>query len=105
MITELNTPGVDLGADVRVAVHARMVKPLMDGTLLMLGLPLMLSRRNRNVFFSISLCLGLATAFMLVGLASQSLGGLGVLRPSLAAWLPLLIFVPVAAGMSYTLRS
>jgi lipopolysaccharide export system permease protein len=104
LITELNTPGVDLGADVRVAVHARMVKPLMDGTLLMLGLPLMLSRRNRNVFFSISLCLGIATAFMLVTLASQSLGGLGVLRPSLAAWLPLLIFVPVAAGMSQTLR-
>lgn len=105
LIAELNTPGVDLGADVRVAVHTRMVKPLMDGTLLMLGLPLMLSRRNRNVFLSISMCLGLATAFMLVGLLCQSLGGVGMLRPPLAAWLPLLAFVPVATAMSYTLRA
>ncbi len=89
----------------RVAVHSRMVQPLMDGTLLMLGLPLMLSRRNRNVFFSISICLGVATAFTLLSLCCQSLGGMSVLRPSLAAWLPLLIFVPVAAAMSHTLRT
>jgi lipopolysaccharide export system permease protein len=105
LISELNSPSTDLGGDVRVAVHTRMVQPLMDGTLLMLGLPLMLSRRNRNVFFSISICLGVATAFTLVALSCQSLGGLSVLRPSLAAWLPLMMFVPVAAAMSQALRT
>ena len=105
LINELNSPSTNLGADVRVAVHSRMVQPLMDGTLLMLGLPLMLSRRNRNVFLSISICLGVATAFTLVALSCQSLGGLSVLRPSLAAWLPLMMFVPVAAAMSLTLRT
>jgi lipopolysaccharide export system permease protein len=105
LIGELNSPSSDVGADVRVAVHTRFVQPLMDGTLLMLGLPLMLSRRNRNVFLSISICLGVATAFTLVALSCQSLGGLSVLRPSLAAWLPLMMFVPVAAAMSHTLRT
>lgn len=105
LIAELNSPGADVGADVRVTVHSRIVQPFMDGTLLMLGLPLMLSRRNRNVFLSIGICLGVATAFTLVALACQSLGGLNMLRPSLAAWLPLLIFVPVAAAMSHTLRT
>jgi lipopolysaccharide export system permease protein len=105
LIHELNSPSTNLGADVRVAVHSRMVQPLMDGTLLMLGLPLMLSRRNRNVFLSISICLGVATAFTLVALSCQSLGGLSVMRPSLAAWLPLMMFVPVAAAMSHTLRT
>jgi lipopolysaccharide export system permease protein len=105
LISELNNPTTDLGADVRVTVHKRMVQPLMDGTLLMLGLPLMLSRGNRNVFLSIGICLAIATAFTLVALSCQSLGGLSVMRPSLAAWLPLLMFVPVAAGMSYTLRT
>jgi lipopolysaccharide export system permease protein len=105
LISELNSPTTDLGADVRVTVHTRMVQPLMDGTLLMLGLPLMLSRRNRNVFLSISICLGVATAFTLIALSCQSLGGLSVLRPSLAAWLPLMMFVPVAAAMSQTLRT
>jgi lipopolysaccharide export system permease protein len=88
-----------------VAVHTRLVQPLMDGTLLMLGLPLMLSRRNRNVFLSIGMCLAVATAFTLAALACQSLGGVSVLRPSLAAWLPLLMFAPVAAAMSQTLRT
>jgi lipopolysaccharide export system permease protein len=105
LISELNNPSTDLGSDVRVAVHTRMVQPLMDGTLLMLGLPLMLSRGNRNIFLSIGICLGVATAFTLVALSCQSLGGLSVLRPSLAAWLPLMMFVPVAAAMSYTLRT
>lgn len=105
LISELNNPSTDLGADVRVAVHTRMVQPLMDGTLLMLGLPLMLSRGNRNVFLSIGICLGVATAFTLIALSCQSLGGLSVLRPSLAAWLPLMMFVPVAAAMSYNLRT
>jgi lipopolysaccharide export system permease protein len=105
LINELNNPSTDLGADVRVTVHARMVQPLMDGTLLMLGLPLMLSRRSRNVFLSIGICLGVATAFSLVALSCQSLGGMSVMRPTLAAWLPLMMFVPVAVAMSDTLRT
>ena len=103
LITELNSPSTDLGADVRVAVHSRVVRPLMDATLLMLGLPLMFSRRRQNLFFSIGICLSVALAFSLVTLGCQSLGGLGLLRPTLAAWLPLMLFVPVAAAMSHTL--
>jgi lipopolysaccharide export system permease protein len=105
LISGLHSPGADMGADVRVTVHARMVQPLMDGTLLMLGLPLMLSRRNRNVFLSIGICLAVATAFTLVALACQSLGSASMMRPSLAAWLPLMMFVPVAAAMSQALRT
>jgi lipopolysaccharide export system permease protein len=105
LVSELRNPSTDLGADVRVAVHKRIVQPLTDCTLLMLGLPLMVSRRNRNIFLSISICLGVATAFTLLALCCQSLGSMSVLRPSLAAWLPLLLFVPVAAAMSDTLRT
>jgi lipopolysaccharide export system permease protein len=105
LVTELRSPSTDLGSDVRVAVHTRIVQPLMDCTLLMLGLPLMVSRRNRNIFLSIGICLGVATAFTLLALCCQSLGAMSVLRPSLAAWLPLLMFVPVAAAMSHTLRT
>ncbi len=105
LIAELGSPSTDLGADVRVAVHSRLLQPLMDGTLLMLGLPLMFSRRRRNVFFSFSICLGVAIAFTMVTLACQSLGGLSLLRPTLAAWVPLLIFLPLAVAMSHTFRT
>ena len=105
LIAELNRPSTDLGADVRVAVHARMVQPLVDTTLLMLGLPLMFSRRQRNVFVSVGVCLLVAIVFSLATLTCQSLGGLGMLRPTLAAWLPILVFLPVAVGISHTLRT
>jgi len=105
LIRELNNPTTDLGDDVRVAVHTRMVQPLIDTTLLMLGLPLMFSRRQRNVFVSIGVCLLVAIVFSLATLACQSLGGLSLLRPTLAAWLPILVFLPVAVGISHTLRT
>jgi lipopolysaccharide export system permease protein len=105
LIAELGSPSTDLGADVRVAVHSRLLQPLMDGTLLMLGLPLMFSRRNRNMFLSFGICLLVAVAFTLVTLACQSLGGLNLLRPTLAAWLPILVFLPIAVAMSHSLRT
>lgn len=105
MIHELNSPGAELGADVRVAVHKRIVQPVIDTTLLMLGLPLMFSRSRRNMFLSIGLCMTLAIVFSLATIACQSLGGLGALRPTLAAWLPILFFLPIAVGMSQSLRT
>jgi lipopolysaccharide export system permease protein len=105
LIGELQSPSANAGADLRVTIHARLVQFLMDGTLVMLGLPVMLSRRSRNVFLSIGICLGVAMVFMLAELACQSLGSLNLLRPSLAAWLPLMAFVPIAAALSQSLRT
>jgi lipopolysaccharide export system permease protein len=105
LIAELGSPSTDLGPDVRVAVHARLLQPVMDGTLLMLGLPLMLSRRRWSVFYSFSVCLGVAIAFTVVTLACQSLGDLSLLRPTLAAWMPILVFLPLAVAMGHTLRT
>jgi lipopolysaccharide export system permease protein len=105
MLNELRQPSTEPGADLRVAVHCRILQPFMDSTMLMLGLPLMFSRRNRNIFLSIGICLTAALAFTAVGLACQSLGSLSLLRPTLAAWIPLLVFVPVAVAMSHTFRT
>lgn len=47
LITRLRNPSLDFSADVRVAVHARLVQPMLDITLLMLGLPVVLSRESQ----------------------------------------------------------
>jgi lipopolysaccharide export system permease protein len=103
LIAGLSNPSLGLagefGADVRVAIHARVVQPLLDLTLLFLGLPLVLHGTNRNVFVAIGLCGLVCTAFMVVVMASQYLGQISLVRPALAAWAPLLIFVPVAVAM------
>ena len=104
LVHELRSPSTDLGADVRFAIHSRILQVPLDITLLLLGLPLVVSRGNRNPFMAIGLALTVVTAFMLVKLGSQSLCVNGWLQPTFAAWLPLMIFAPLAVMMSGPLR-
>jgi lipopolysaccharide export system permease protein len=99
MIHELRSPSTDLGADVRVAIHTRFLQPFLDTTLLFLGLPFVITRTSRNPFIAIGLSLSVVTVFMMVVLGCQSLGSGGWLAAPLAAWLPLIIFAPLAAAM------
>jgi lipopolysaccharide export system permease protein len=103
MIRQLRSPSLDLGADVRFAIHARFLQPVLDTTLLFLGLPFVVTRTNRNPFLSLGLCLAVVTVFMLVNLGCKQLGTSGLLNQPLAAWLPLMIFAPIAAAASDTL--
>ncbi len=105
LVRELRSPSTDLGAGVRVAVHNRLIRPFLDVTLLFLGLPLIVSRANRNPFVAIGLCLAVVTIFMVVVIGCQSLGSSGWMQPALAAWLPLMIFGPVAISLFDPLRT
>lgn len=104
LVTELRSPSVELGNDVRVAIHTRLLQPFLDGTLLFLGLPLIVSRSNRNPFVAIGMATVVVALFFVVSLGCQSLGNSGWIRPTLAAWLPLIIFCPVAVFLADSLR-
>mgnify|MGYP001045691668 FL=1 len=104
LLDSLRNESLDFGASVRVNVHSRLVRPLLDINLLFLGLPLVLRRDNRNVFVAVGLCLAVVTIFLLTVYGARFLGSAVVLSPHLSAWLPLLIFVPVAVAMSDPLR-
>lgn len=97
LIAALRNPSLDYGANTRVTVHARLVQPLLDIFLVLLGLPLVLSRRNRNVFVAAAQCLALVAGFHVVVLASHAMGNNTYMAsPSLSAWLPVFIFGPLA---------
>jgi lipopolysaccharide export system permease protein len=104
LVRGLRNRSLDFGADERLAIHARFVQPVQDLTLLFLGLPLVLSRSNRNVFLAIGLCLALVVAFSAIVIGSRYLGSSYWLEPALGAWLPLMIFVPCAVALSGPLR-
>ena len=99
LISCVRNPSVDFGTGVRVAIHSRVVQPLLDITLLLLGLPLVARRESRNVFVAIGLCLAVVTGFMLVVIGSQQILGEIYLFPALAAWFPLMLFVPAAVAL------
>ena len=102
LIQGLRNPSLNFQSDVRVEIHARLVRPLLDMTLLFLGLPLILARESRNIFIAMGICMGLTAAFWIVVFTAQFLGSISLwpFTPPLAAWLPLMIFVPLAAGLS-----
>jgi len=104
LVAGLHNRSLALGADVAVAIHARPLQPALDMTLLFLGLPLMLRRGNRNIFVAIGMCLGLVVAFLMLVMGAQYLGSSYLISPSLAAWLPLMVFVPLAVAISDPLR-
>jgi lipopolysaccharide export system permease protein len=89
----------------RVAIHGRFVQPLLDITLLFLGLPLVLARGSRNVFLAMGLCVVVGAVFEIVVMAFHFLGSRGaMITPALAAWAPLAIFVPLAVEMAQGIR-
>ena len=96
LIEVLRNPSLDYGADTRVTLHRRFVQPVLDVTLLFLGMPFVLSRSNRNIFVAAAQCLLLVAAFFVVILGCQTLGSTILVSPALAAWLPMLVFIPIA---------
>lgn len=93
----LKNESLDYGANLRVQLHARLVEPILDVTLLLLGLPLILSRKPKKLVISVTLGSLIVVLFFGVIVTCHALGSTSaVISPSLAAWLPLIILSPVA---------
>lgn len=96
LVRTIRNPSLDYAADARVTLHQRFLQPLLDLTLLLLGLPLILARSTKNLFFAAGQCLLLVAVFFLVTISCAALGTSIIISPALAAWIPLLIFGPLA---------
>lgn len=101
LIQSLRNPSLDLGPDVETVIHSRIVHPFSDLTLLFLGLPLVLTRDNRNVFVAIGFCVAVVSIFVLMTMSMQALAANYLISPHFAAWAPLFIFVPVAVWLGH----
>ena len=100
LISSLRNRSIDFGADIRVAIHARIVKPFLDMALFFLGLPLVASRSSRNVFLAIGLCIGVVSVFSMAVIGFQTLGRIELFSPAFAAWAPMFLFIPAAVAMA-----
>lgn len=97
----LASPSLRFSEELAAAIHARLVQPLLDGVLVLLGLPLVLQTgRNRSIFTAIGQAILLIAAFLGTAIAGQELARQNYLSPAVGAWLPLFLFVPAAAVAS-----
>lgn len=77
-------------------VHARILQPILDISLFLIGLSLVVSGRERNIFLSLGPNIILVVFYFLIQMGCHSLGVQGIVSPSQAAWMPILLFAPLA---------
>jgi len=96
---ELCKSDVERLAPMAVLFHMRLTRPILGMILVFLGLSVILRDQNRNVFISAGLCLVLCAAFFAICFTCQQLGDKELLSPALAAWMPVMLFGPLAFVM------
>lgn len=83
------------GDDLRVSIHQRFVRPFIDMAILLLGVPIMLARPDRHMFWLAGVSLAVVGGFTAVNMGAAAMGASGYMfTPHLAIWLPLLAFLP-----------
>jgi lipopolysaccharide export system permease protein len=99
LFQELCNPDVERVAAMAVQFHMRLTRPILGMILVFLGLSVILRDQNRNLFISAGMCLALCALFFAAGFASQQLGDKDLISPTLAAWLPVIVFGPLSLVM------
>lgn len=84
---------------VAVLFHMRLTRPIVGLLLVFLGLSVILRDPNRHVFISAGLCLVVCTLLFSAVYGCKFLGDHDLLAPAVAAWLPVIIFGPIAFVM------
>jgi lipopolysaccharide export system permease protein len=103
LLAAIRNPSLGVGGDLPLRVHARFLAPLLDMSLVMLGIPLVLGPSRRGVFVAVGLCVTMTLVFFLVVLGGHALAAADLVSPSLGAWAPLLVLAPLAAWQAQPL--
>jgi lipopolysaccharide export system permease protein len=97
LIGHVRNPAVYSSLSMHVLLHERIIRPPLDFALVMLGLPLVINRRGRNMFVMIGIAMITVLLFFGVKTLAGAMGSSGYfLSQSMAGWVPLLVFGPIA---------
>jgi lipopolysaccharide export system permease protein len=90
---------------IQVSMHQHVTAPILNVLLLLLGLPFVAGRDDRNYFTSIGIAVSLVIAVYAVTFASNGFGNAGHISALLAAWLPLFLVLPASIVSMEALRT
>jgi lipopolysaccharide export system permease protein len=95
LIANLRSGEAPSADELRVQIHSRFVRPAIDWTVLLLGIPVVLTRSDRHMFWIAGVCILMVGGFTAVVMALSAAGSAGyLLSPVMATWLPLLTVLP-----------
>jgi lipopolysaccharide export LptBFGC system permease protein LptF len=89
----------------RVALFARLVDPLTNIVLLLVGIPFVLSTERRSMFLSLGKCVLLFLVFYLFTFINHNLGESKHLPPWVAVSLPIVMFTSIGVYMFDRIRT
>ena len=89
----------------QVAMHQHVTSPIMNLLLLLLGLPFVAGRDDRNYLSSIGVAIGLVIGIYALTFAATAFGQQGHIGALLAAWLPVFIVLPASMLSMEALRT
>ena len=97
LIARIQNPAIHSSLKLQVLLHERFTRPPLDFALILLGLPLVINRKGRNLFVMISAAMMTVLGFFVIKTIASTMGGSGYwVTPAIAAWIPLLIIGPIA---------
>jgi len=103
LVSAARNKSLDVGASIHASIHSRLTQPVLDMALLFLGLPVLLLGGDRNVFKAMGLSGLILISFLLICYACQFVGANNNM-PVLGAWLPMMVFVPIAVNQFFLLK-
>lgn len=105
LLAELRLASSSTRAEMAVLLHSRLTRPLSNLTLLLLALPFVLSGSSRGMLWLMGGSLAISVVFQAFCFLTQRMGSAGLLPPTLAAWLPVLLFGTLAITLFDSIRS
>ncbi len=79
-----------------VAMHQHVTGPILNLLILLLGLPFVAGREDRNYFVGVGLAVGMVIAVFAVTFTATAFGNAGHIPPIWAAWIPVFLTLPAS---------
>ena len=89
----------------QVAMHEHVTLPILNVLLLLLGLPFVAGREDRNYFTGIGVAVLLTIGMFAFRFTCTAFGNAGHITPLLAAWLPVFVALPASVISMESLKT
>jgi lipopolysaccharide export system permease protein len=77
-----------------VAMHQHVTQPILNILILLLGLPFVAGREDRNYFIGIGLAAAMVIIVFIITFTATAFGNAGQVPPLWAAWIPVFLVLP-----------
>lgn len=81
---------------IRILIHGRLMEPVLNIILVLIGIPFVLQWERKNIYRSIAVAMLLSGLFEVVIIVSAYFSSFGYVDPMTAAWIPVFTFGPLA---------